>query len=414
MGNRLCTFFERASPREAFNDFIIFLRVNVCEVPINEQKNNKSMNALSGDAGKKCTKSRRSRYTENESKVGFLSVLYYLLLLLLPFGFEAKLNEVDGLLKQSLQNSCIIKRTEIEIPDYPNAYNPSLIPYKDGYLLSFRYIARCPEKFRNTLRTDVSFIGVASLDKDFKVAKKTVQLLNVISYSSGFSLTAEDARLLNAGNRIFIFFNDLPLLQTSGSFAMYFGELIEDRGMFVLKGPAKPLNYIRANRVEKNWSPFLCGDRLYVIYADHPRVILEVDPNTGFCHEVSRTTLNWNWNWGEIRGGTPAYLVDDTFLTFFHSIFPAKTSKKGVYVMGAYTFDKEAPFTVRKMTCLPLGDLTDYTEENSSKVVFPGGMVIQDNFIHVAWGKSDKHVFITTFDKDRLLSSMEPCSEYRK
>jgi predicted GH43/DUF377 family glycosyl hydrolase len=78
--------------------------------------------------------------------------------------------------------------------------------------------------------------------------------------------------------------------------------------------------------------------------------------------------------------------------------------------MGAYTFDKDPPFSVRTMTPRPLGDLIDYTQDNSSKVVFPGGIVIQDHVIHLAWGKSDKQMFITTFDKQKLLISMEPCS----
>lgn len=329
----------------------------------------------------------------------------------LPFSLEAKGSEVDTFLEQVLSKTCIFTVKQIKIPGYPNAYNPSLIPYKGGYLLSFRYISKCPEKFKNNFHPDVSFIGVARLDKNFKVSEKTVQLLNIISYSSKFSLTAEDARLLNVGDRIFIFFNDLPLLQTSGLVAMYFGELVEEKGMFVLKEPAKPLNYPYAIQVEKNWSPFSSGDRLYVIYSDQPRVILEVDLNTGYCQEVTRTSLNWNWNLGEIRGGTPADLVNDTFLTFFHSSFPAKTSKERAYVMGAYTFGRDPPFSVRTMTPRPLGDLTDYTQDNSSKVVFPGGMVVQDNFIHVAWGKADKQIFITTFDREKLLASMEPCSE---
>ena len=76
--------------------------------------------------------------------------------------------------------------------------------------------------------------------------------------------------------------------------------------------------------------------------------------------------------------------------------------------MGAYSFDKNPPFSVRTMTPVPLADLSYYTEDNSSKVVFPGGLVIQDNMIHVAWGKADRQIFITTFDKEKLLSSMEP------
>ncbi len=352
----------------------------------------------------------RSHVTLSSSS-GCLCIVAYLFCLLaasLPCSLEGGLSEVDTILAQSLTNTCIVKRKQINIPNYPNAYNPSLIPYKDGYLLSFRYISRCPEKLKHDFRTDVSFVGIARLDKNFKVSKKGVQLLNIVSYSSKFSLTAEDARLLRVGHRIFIFFNDRPLLQTPGKFAMYFGELIEEQGIFVLKGPAKFLNYPHANQIEKNWSPFSSGDNIYVIYSDQPRVILQVDLNTGYCQEATRTNVNWQWNWGEIRGGTPAYLLDDAFLTFFHSSFPAKTSKGRAYVMGAYTFDKDPPFSVRTMTPWPLGDLTDYTEENSPKVVFPGGMVVHDDVIHVAWGKADKQIFITTFDRKKLLESMEP------
>lgn len=335
-----------------------------------------------------------------------------LLVIFFPVRLEAKGSKIDTFLGQILSNTCIVNSKQIKIADYPNAFNPSLIPYKDGYLLSFRYINRCPEKFKNNFhKTDLSFIGIARLDKNFKVSEKTVQLLNIVSYSSKFSLTAEDARLLSVGNRIFIIFNDLSLLHSSNHFAMYFGELIEERGGFVLKEPAKPLNYVHANQIEKNWSPFSSGDRLYVIYSDQPRVILEVDLNTGYCEEISRMSLHWNWNLGEIRGGTPAYLINDRFLTFFHSSFPAKTSKGRAYIMGAYTFDKDPPFSVRTMTPRPIGDLTDYTQNNSPKIVFPGGMVVQDNFIHVAWGKADKQIFITTFDKEKLLASMETCSE---
>ena len=77
--------------------------------------------------------------------------------------------------------------------------------------------------------------------------------------------------------------------------------------------------------------------------------------------------------------------------------------------MGAYTFDKEPPFSIRTMTSRPLGDLTDYTQDNAPKVVFPGGLVVQDHWIHVAWGKADKRIFITTFHRDKLFSSMTPC-----
>lgn len=205
------------------------------------------------------------------------------------------------------------------------------------------------------------------------------------------------------------FFNDLPPSQVPGGFAMYFGELIEDNGLFILKEPAKFLNYSCAIRIEKNWSPFVSEGRLFLIYSDKPRVILEVDLHSGFCREISRTMPNWNWNWGTIRGGTPACLVNDQFLTFFHSSFPSKGAVGALnYVMGAYTFEKNPPFSIRSTTQVPLGKLSDYNESNSSKVVFPAGIVAEGDLIFIAWGKDDKQIFVTTFDKNKLLSSMAP------
>lgn len=333
----------------------------------------------------------------------------FLLFIFLPFPLKAQLSEVDTILEPSLSNTCIVNTKQIKIPSYPNAYNPSLIPYKDGYLLSFRFRMGNSEEIKDCYRKDLSFVGVARLNKEFKVYKKSIQLLDIRSHSSKFSLTAEDARLLHVNEHIFIFFNDLPLSKTPGKFSMYFGELVEEKDRLVFKEPVKLLHYPYAREIEKNWSPFSLGNRLYMIYSTQPWIILEVDVDTGYCKEITHTILPWSWYLGEIRGGTPAYLVSkDLFLTFFHSSFPAETPKKQAYVMGAYTFSKDSGFSVRTITPLPLGNLTDYTQDNALKVIFPGGMVVQDNFIHVAWGKSDKQIFITTFDREKLLSSMEP------
>lgn len=319
-------------------------------------------------------------------------------------------DELDSFLELLLSKTAIIDTKQIKIPGYPNAYNPSLIPYKDGYLLSFRFISRRPDVVKTDFRTDLSFIGIARLDKKFKVSEKTIQLLHIVSHSQKISLTAEDARLFHIGNRIFIFFNDLPLFQAHDGFAMYFAELIEERGTFVLKEPAKLLKTPFATSIEKNWSPFVSGNQLYVIYSTQPQIVLEVDLNTGDCQEVVWGNPNLDWNLGIVRGGTPAYPVNDQMLTFFHSSFPAKVSKGRAYVMGAYTFDKEPPFSIRTISLTPLGDLSYYTQDNSTKVVFPGGLVVQDPYLLVAWGKNDKQIFITTFDKEKLLTSMGPCS----
>src|SRR5579872_1174645 len=105
-------------------------------------------------------------------------------------------SDVDTFLGSIISKASIVNTRQIKIPGYSNACNPSLIPYKNGYLLTFRYKSRCPKTVKNYCRTDVSFIGIAKLDSNFKVSDKSIQLLNIASYSSKISLYAEDARLL--------------------------------------------------------------------------------------------------------------------------------------------------------------------------------------------------------------------------
>lgn len=317
--------------------------------------------------------------------------------------------QIDSFLKQHLYETAIVSQTQISLPGYPHAYNPSLIPYQDGYLLSFRYTTRLPEEIRFH-RIDASFIGIAKLNHRFQLIPESVQLLKIQSHASRFSLSAEDGRLFLFKDKIYLFFNDRPAIDPKG-FAMYFAELIETQGLFQLKTPAKPLYYPSAISIEKNWSPFVAQDKLYLIYSDSPRTILQVDEETGHCQAIAKDYTDPSWPFGEIRGGTPACLVEDFYLTFFHSSFPADTPKKRAYVMGAYLFDPNPPFKVLFRTPWPLGTLSDYTESNDPKVIFPCGLVVRGNSLFVAWGKADRQIQITEFDKKKLFDCMQPCRE---
>jgi predicted GH43/DUF377 family glycosyl hydrolase len=336
-------------------------------------------------------------------------VIWACLVFLFSPLFSAYGNELDFFFEQQISDKAILRSKRIKIPGYPHAYNPSLISYENGYLLSFRYTSCFPDDFHGH-RKEASFIGLVKLTKKFKVLEETIQLLYIQSHSSKLSLTAEDGRLIQSGDRIFLVFNDLGA-QTQRGFAMYLGELVSERGFFSLKGPAKPLQYSNAIPVEKNWTPFFSGEQLYLIYSDQPRVILCANIETGECDPIPCPTPQWQWDLGQIRGGTPAELVDGGLFTFFHSSFPAKTSKGRAYVTGAYLFEKDPPFTVRAISPNPLGQLVDYTDGNSSKIVFPSGIAIESDAIHLAWGKSDSEIWITTYDKKKLLASLVPVAE---
>jgi predicted GH43/DUF377 family glycosyl hydrolase len=321
------------------------------------------------------------------------------LTLLASFLLALRPTELHASVEPYLSNKSIVHTQQIQIPGYPNAYNASFVPYQEGYLLSFRARGKFPETQKNPFRADYSLIGLVKLDKSFKVLKKTVQLLGIVSHSPSFSLTAEDARLLKVGDRLFVFFNDSPPNQVHAGFAMYFGELIESHGEFQFRENPKHIRYASAIQVEKNWSPFFSDGKFYLIYSDQPRIILELDPSSGCAHEIAFMEGKENWSWGRIRGGTPSHLVDGAFLTFFHSY-------RFNYVMGAYMFEPTPPFAIQSISPTPLGDVSYYTEENPIKVLFPCGLVVEDKFIHVVGGKADKQIFLTTFDKQRLLEEL--------
>ncbi|MBX7066916.1 MAG: hypothetical protein K1X28_06775 [Parachlamydiales bacterium] len=323
--------------------------------------------------------------------------------LCLLLSIEAR--ELAPIIHENLIGDSIIDTKQIKIPGFPKLFNPSIVPYKDGYLLSFRIREHLPHQEKK-MRIDASFIGLAQLDEQFKVLEKSVQILNITSYDSKFSFHAEDGRLFKVGNRIFLLFNDLHRFEERDGFAMYLAELVEEGGFMALKDPAIPLNYSSSIPVEKNWTPFISESRVYLIYSDQPRVILELDLNTGDCQEISRTEYGDLWDFGQVRGGSPACLVDDLFVTFFHTRF--FDGENRIYIMGAYAFETQFPFSIRAVTPAPIGIPSYYQEDNSRKVVYPCGMIVEGDRIHVTWGRSDNGAYLTTFDKNKLMRILCP------
>lgn len=79
--------------------------------------------------------------------------------------------------------------------------------------------------------------------------------------------------------------------------------------------------------------------------------------------------------------------------------------------MGAYFFDSKPPFAIKKITPGPLADRKDYHVNNPKKVIYPGGIAIDGEKIHIVWGQSDARICVSTFEKAQLLSSMIACEE---
>ncbi|NGX63309.1 MAG: Lipoyl synthase [Candidatus Anoxychlamydiales bacterium] len=162
--------------------------------------------------------------------------------------------------------------------------------------------------------------------------------------------------------------------------------------------------------IEKNWVPFISEDNLLLAYNLVPHKILQITDlkSNSLKHLVfpNMCFSRFFWKWGEPRGGTPAKLIGDEYLAFFHSSF-GKNKKKMFYVMGAYTFQKDPPYKVTKVSKFPI--LLGPTKK--TRVYFPTGFVVKKendkDIIYLSYGENDQISKIAIIDKEKLFENMQ-------
>lgn len=299
---------------------------------------------------------------------------------------------------------------KIEIPGFPKAHNPSMIRTKEGILLVFR-ITPDPENLW------ISYIGLVLLNEEFEVISEPTMLSTRNSGYSEVGSQSEDARILRAGGKLYLVYNDNIEVERptiSGRRDMFVAELKYEEGSYYLDIPIKmchPVQY-ELRKWEKNWVPFEWDRHLMFAYMINPHEILSPDLSSGVCTPQEETGFPASlWKFGAIKGGTPALNVDGEYLAFFHSSVKAKSFVTGGkqlwhYLMGAYTFSADPPFAITHITPFPILGKDFYTASDCDKrVIFPGGFIISGDEIHIAMGKDDAEVWICTIDKAALKKS---------
>ncbi len=316
-------------------------------------------------------------------------------------------SEIKGVIKG---NNSIVKSTKrIFIPAYPEAFNPSIIKHRDHYLLIFRYVP-------NPWTFWVSYIGILPLNKSFEPISNPV-LLTTRGENDLTPSQSEDARIFSYNNKLYLIYNDSTQDICPGSWQkrdIYCVELIDEGRKFVLSKPIKLVHETNYQTVawQKNWTPFEKDGNLYLIYTINPLEILSPDFNTGICHVISKTEKSITWNLGNLRGGTPAQLVEGEYLAFFHSMAHIASLASGFknmyhYFMGAYTFSQDPPYEMTRMSTIPIDAEGFYTySERDRRVIYPGGFVVENDQIYLAYGKDDHEVWIATLDFNALKKSL--------
>jgi len=313
------------------------------------------------------------------------------------------------------QQDFIIDMKQITVPGFPGAFNAAMMPWKDGIFMVFRV--------RDENMVSNFKIGCVMLDNNFSPLSEP-HILEIYNDDVRCLLRKQDPRLIVIENALYIIYSDSIKIDDMMTRRMFIAEIQEQQGRFFVDRPFCLDPFEGSDkRWQKNWSPFVYGDQLMLVYSLMPHRVMQPLVKEGGCFTHSSTCSKMTWDWGHLRGGTPALLDGDHYIAFFHSSKPMTTSySKGKkiphYVMGAYRFSAKPPFAITHISPYPIIDKTfyespAYTTWKPLRVVFPMGCFIlyEDGkkYMMVSYGKQDFEIWVMKVDLDRLYASLVEC-----
>ena len=316
------------------------------------------------------------------------------------------------------EDHLVLRTKRVSIRNVIAPYNASIIKYKKGYLMCFRY--DIPSK-----HTYSSHIGCVKLDAHFNQMDQEFKTID-----TGFK-RSEDPRIFSIGQEVYLLYSTSEFLKYFLPFPFISTVNVSKLDVNKCKLQFTTSLELNLSLTEKNWVPFEYVDaqnhpHFYLQYSVNPHKILHLpDPKV---NHILHSTLpksdslqlflweNKHFGWGSLRGGTPALKIGDEYLAFFHSCFQ---DSKGLvwYNMGAYTFEAHPPFRITSISPYPIlfkgiySSISLNAADPQRYVIFPVGFVIEEEegkeIIHLSCGENDSSIKIITLDKAKLLKTMQ-------
>ena len=306
----------------------------------------------------------------------------------------------------------ILDTKQIEFPEFPGAFNPSMVRWQGSILMSFRLY--------NLKNGSTNPFALVFLNDQFEPITEP-QVFELPFHNPVLRSKQQDPRLITVGDRLFVAYNNiLEDITDKEMRRMVVAELFYDGEKFTAGEPEylKEYNGKKDWRYEKNWTPFDYNGQLLFSYSVIPHTIVRPLLGTSTCETVASTRANFTWDWGMLSGGTQAFRDGDHYLTFFHSWKNAATIQSNGkiiahYVMGAYTFQAEPPFAITAISPQPIAAKDFYLPPyhktwKPMRCVFPGGLIIDEDYLWIAYGRQDHEIWIAKLDKEKLLQSLVP------
>jgi len=305
----------------------------------------------------------------------------------------------------------VLDTKKIKIPQYPTAFNPSLVRWRGSLLLSFRIYSE------NRSANDIGFVWLD--DALNVVSEPKVLQMNFLDNFCGPK--RQDPRLIVLQDRLYIVYNNmLSIAPVPEVRRMAVAEVEYDGVNFFSRQSEVFVDFAGANfsRSAKNWVPIVHDDTLYFAYSIYPHRIVRPIWGTGSCLDVGTTVGGISWDYGFLRGGTPAVQDGDEYVAIFHSSIEmesvhSKGRKVPHYVMGAYTFSAEPPFAITRISQEPIVGKGFYSGPSHHtwkplRVAFPMGLVMDGETLLLSYGVQDHEIWIARLDKEKLKSSLIP------
>ena len=139
---------------------------------------------------------------------------------------------------------------------------------------------------------------------------------------------------------------------------------------------------------EKNWSPISYEGDLWVLYSFQPLVFYRLRDGKTCTME---TSIFDSWKYGTIKGGTPLVRMNNgDYLTIFHSTIRLAGGYT-VYTGGALVLDSHlAPKRISRYPIIaPCIEHDEYSYLKNTWVIFPSGIIREDNVWKVSCGIND-------------------------
>eukprot|EP01038_Epipyxis_sp_PR26KG_P011749 gene11749-15721_t len=181
---------------------------------------------------------------------------------------------------------------------------------------------------------------------------------------------------------------------------------------------------------QKNWVPFNYKNSVYYLVRINPMHVVNIldhtqvnDLNSDVIStlSISKTLArDIPWKFGELRGGSNAVLVNNTYyLAFFHSIHTLPLFNTKTYYIGAYTFSAEPPFSMLSISPFPVYDPFIYSGKwinvrntVANYVPYPTGIILKDDILTLSFGKNDESGFVGRIKLGKLLKNMVPVNNH--